>query len=77
MRKPGAADGYPIVEELEETNAQLKAEVQELAGYIAWLETQWRTRDGRHPKPSAPVAQVRLRILTDAQLLGPMEKGLP
>ena len=42
--------------ELEEANAKLKAVVQDQAGYIAWLEAQLRTRDGQHPKPSAPVA---------------------
>ncbi len=41
--------------ELEEANAKLKAEVQDRAGYIAWLEAQLRTRDGQNPKPSAPV----------------------
>ena len=42
--------------ELEGTNAKLQAEVQDQAGYIAWLEAQLRTRDGQNPKPSAPVA---------------------
>ena len=70
LRKPGASGWYPIAEEaeeanvelkeanteLEETNVQLKAEVQDQAGYIAWLEAQLRTRDGQNPKPSAPIA---------------------
>ena len=64
LRKPGTSDWYPLAEELEganteleETNAKLKAEVQDRAGYIAWLEAQLRTRDGQNPKPSVLVSR--------------------